>query len=259
MLLPTIFFSLSQSKRPGYILPVIPALTLLCARILQVSPGSLRKAGWITAPILAGLGLWLLAAPESGASYIRESPDVADKLRDLGPYLGAGLLGAAMLGVLGLRWRGAGLAGLAFTPLVLALAAQGILVELAEQRSARELAHAIREATNGRGRVVGVAAYPPSLSFYLGQTLMLATYNASEIRSNYIKEFTASLLQAPDSPLKPLHWWYEELQRCPENEVFLLRTRNGWEREREQVSARLPLLYRNHNYEAYGPCGAGDL
>jgi 4-amino-4-deoxy-L-arabinose transferase-like glycosyltransferase len=258
LLLPTIFFSLSQSKRPGYILPVIPALTLLCARILQVAPGSLRRAVGIAAPILAGLGAWLLAAPESGASVVRESLAVAEKARDLAPYLGAGLLGAAALCLLGVRWSGAALAGLAFTPLVLVLGAQGILVELGEQRSARELAGAIGEATQGRGRVVGVATYPPSLSFYLGQTLALATFNASETRSNYIKDFTARLLEAPDSSLKPLYWWYEELQRCPEDEVFLLSTRNGWEKEREQVSARLPLLYRDQKYEAYGPCGTGD-
>jgi len=258
LLLPTIFFSLSQSKRPGYILPVIPALTLLCARILEVSPDRLRRAAGIVAPMLAGLGVWLLVAPETGASLVRESPDIAEKVRDLAPYLGAGLLGAATLCLLGLRWPGAAFSGLALTPLVLVVGAQGSLVELGEQRSARELAEAISAATQGKGQVVGVATYPPSLSFYLGQTLALATFNAFETRSNYIKDFTARLLAVPDSSLKPLYWWYEELQRCPENEVFLLSTRKGWEKERKQVSARLPLLYRDHKHEAYGPCGAGD-
>jgi len=103
-----------------------------------------------------------------------------------------------------------------------------------------------------------VVAYPPSLAFYLGQNLMLSTYNGSETRSNYIEGLTTRLRGIPDSSLKPFHWWKKELQHCPRNTVFLLRTRNGWENERRQLSAKLPLLYRDNKYEAYGPCGARD-
>jgi len=258
LLLPILFFSLSQSKRPGYILPVIPALSLLCARILQVSPASLRPALWIAAPILAGLGAWLLAAPESAASLIRESPTIAEKARDVAPYLGAGLLGAGVLSLSGLRWRTAGFAGLALVPLVLVLGSEGMLTEVGEQRSARELAQAIRGARDDPGPVVGIVAYPPSLAFYLGQNLLLSTYNGSETRSNYIEGLTTRLRGIPGSSLKPFHWWKEELQRCPRNEVFLLRARNGWEKARRQLSAKLSLLYRDHDYEAYGLCGARD-
>jgi 4-amino-4-deoxy-L-arabinose transferase-like glycosyltransferase len=258
LLLPILLFSLSQSKRPGYILPVIPALSLLCARILQVSPASLRPALWIAAPILAGLGAWLLAAPESAASLIRESPAIAEKARDVAPYLGAGLLGAAVLCLSGLRWRNAGFTGLALVPLVLVLGSEGMLTQVGEQRSARELAQAVRGTRQGPGGVVGVVAYPPSLAFYLGQNLVLSTYNGSETKSNYIKGLTTRLRGIPGSSLKPFHWWKKELQRCPRNTVFLLRTRNGWENERRQLSTKLPLLYRDKKYEAYGPCGTGD-
>jgi 4-amino-4-deoxy-L-arabinose transferase-like glycosyltransferase len=257
VLLPTLFFSLSQSKRPGYILPVMPAVALLCARVLQASPRTLRTAVWVSAPIAAAVGAVLIVAGDFASSLIRDAPGVEGILRATAPYLGAGLMGTAGLAFLGLRRHRVGLLGLTLMPLVLVLGAQGALVALGEQRSARELAEAIRDVTHGQGRVVSLLAYPPSLSFYLEQPVLLATYNASEVRSNYINEYRSVLLEAPDSTLRPLSWWPEETGRCPPQTVFILNTRRGWERERAELAAKLPLIYRNHKYEAYGPCPGG--
>jgi len=258
VLLPTIFFSLSQSKRPGYILPVMPAVALLCARVLQTSPRTLRVAIWISAPIAASLGLLLIFAGDFASSFVREAPGVEDALQATAPYLGAGLIGTAVLALSGLRFHGIGLFGLTLMPLVLILGMQGPLAALGEQRSARDLALAIRDATHGRGQVVGLLAYPPSLSFYLEQPVLLATHSASEVRSNYISEYRSVLLEAPDSTLKPLEWWPEETERCPPQTVFILNTRDGWENERRKLAEKLPLIYRDHKYEVYGPCPGGE-
>ena len=257
VLLPIIFFSISQSKRPGYILPVIPAVALLGARIIRVSPSSLRYAVWIAAPITAAVGAILLFAADDVAALIRNAPGLTAEVRALAPYLGAGLIGTAGLAFLGLRWRQAGLAGLALAPLVLILGSQSALVSLGEHRSARELAETIQAAVKGPARVIGVGVYPPSLPFYLEDTLLLATNSASEIRSNYIEEYSARLRDARDSTLMPPDWWRGELRNCAPKTVFLLRSRNGSENERETLATALPLLYRNHRYEAYGPCGEG--
>lgn len=258
-ILPTVFFSISQSKRAGYILPVIPALALLGARILQVSPGSLRVAVLIAAPLTAGAGFVLLFAGESAAALIREAPGVGEEVRAIAPWLGAGLIGTAGLALFGLRWRGVALAGLALMPLVVVLGSESAIVALGERRSARDLALTIQEATQGHGSVIGVGAYPSSLAFYLRKTVLLATHSEPEIRSNYIREYSKELREDPGSTLRPLGWWYQEFKHCPPNTVFLLSTRAEWVKEREALVAELPLIYRNHRYEAYGPCGAGPL
>jgi len=233
-------------------------LALLGARVLQVSPDSLRHAVWITAPIAAGLGVFLIIAGDSAAALIREAPGVAEAVRAISPFVGAGLIATAVLALSGLRRRGLGFAGLALMPLVVILGSRSALVALGEQRSAHGLAESILAATQGQGRVVGVGAYAPSLSFYLERTVLLPSYDATELKSNYIKEYREALSATPDSNLRPLHLWVAELDRCEPGTVFLLNAGSPWEKERALVSAELPLLYRNHNYEAYGPCGAGD-
>jgi hypothetical protein len=37
----------------------------------------------------------------------------------------------------------------------------------------------------------------------------------------------------------------------------MLRTFANWEPLREMLQARLPLIYENHRYRVYGPCGTG--
>ncbi len=257
VLLPALFFSISQSKRPGYILPVIPAVALLGARLLQLSPGSLRYVIWVSAPVLAGVGAALLLAGDWLASLIREAPGVAEEARALAPYVGAGLIATAGLALMGLRWRGAALAGFVLAPFVLIIGSQGALTALGEQRSTRQLAQTIGQATDGRGRVIAIGVYPASLSFYLEQTLLLATQDASEIRSNYIQDYDAQLRDAPGSTLRPLAWWYQEFQQCPPGTLFLIGSGRRWEKERGALAAKLPLLYANHLFVLYGPCNGG--
>jgi 4-amino-4-deoxy-L-arabinose transferase-like glycosyltransferase len=255
---PLVFFSLSQSKRPGYILPVIPALALLGGRTLQVSPASLRYAVWITAPIAALFGVALLFAGEFATSLIRQAPEVADELKAVAPYIGAGLIGTAVLAMLGLRWRGAALAAFVLMPMVPLLGGKDIYAALSEQRSGRELAQAIRSATRGEPRVVGVGAYSPSLAFYLQTPMLVAADSPNELRSNYIKEYLDTLRDVPGSTLISFERWREELQACQPQTVFLVPAGSGADAQRRTLAAALPLLHRTYNYDAYGPCGAGS-
>lgn len=256
-LLPLVFFSLSQSKRPGYILPVVPAIALLGGRALQLAPSTLRNAMWIAAPVAAIGGAALLFAGESAVALIRDAPAVAAHARAAAPYVGAGLLGTAGLALLGLRWRGAGLAALVMMPMLLLLVPQNAYVATSEQRSERELAQVIRHATRGEARLIGIGAYSPSLAFYLGTPVLLSSHSATDLRSNYIKDYADVLRERPQSPLKPANWWSDELRVCEPGTVFLVSTRTGHEEPRQALAAALPLLYRDRNYETYGPCGAG--
>lgn len=72
---PVVFFSFSQSKLPGYILPAIPPLALLCSisalRALRYSPFTRRF-------LLAGIGIsWLLIGFAAAHSIVRISPGLA--------------------------------------------------------------------------------------------------------------------------------------------------------------------------------------
>jgi len=256
-LLPLIFFSLSQSKRPGYILPVVPAIALLGARALQLAPGTLRKAMWIAAPAAAVAGVALLLAGESVTALIRDAPAVAEHARAAAPYVGAGLLGTAGLALLGLRWRGAGLAALVTMPMVLLLVPQNAYLAMSERRSERDLAQVIHHATDGEIRLIAIGTYSPSLTFYLGTPVLLSTDSAAELRSNYIKDYADVLRERPESPLEPVDWWIDELHACQPGTIFLVNTRTEHEGPRDALAAALPLLFRDRNYEAYGPCGTG--
>ncbi|HYP27863.1 MAG TPA: glycosyltransferase family 39 protein [Blastocatellia bacterium] len=62
LLIPLIFFSFSQSKLPGYALPVFPALAIIVgAEVHRAWAGEktrpLRSAGWITSGLLVALGI----------------------------------------------------------------------------------------------------------------------------------------------------------------------------------------------------------
>jgi 4-amino-4-deoxy-L-arabinose transferase-like glycosyltransferase len=72
---PIIFFSFSQSKLPGYILPAVPPLALLCSisalRALRHSPVRRRA-------LLVGIGIsWLLIGFAAAHSILRINPGLA--------------------------------------------------------------------------------------------------------------------------------------------------------------------------------------
>jgi 4-amino-4-deoxy-L-arabinose transferase-like glycosyltransferase len=202
---PLLLFSLSQSKRPGYILPVFPALALLCARALHAWPEVRRRAAWAHAGLAALAALVALAGIEPVAARIRV-PEIADAVRDCAPGVGATLLVCALLSALALRLRSrlALIAGFALVPALTLLLGHGVTQAVGAHRSARALAEAVRGAGPAQVRVVGVEAYPASLPFYLGSEIPIASAGGSELKSNYIREYAADLRDAPGSTLRDL-------------------------------------------------------
>jgi hypothetical protein len=100
--------------------------------------------------------------------------------------------------------------------------------------------------------VLGVRAYPPSLPFYLGRPIAVATETGAELTSNYIADNVARLRDVPGSPLLPAGYWREALARCPIPTVFLTAAANR--DARATLGAALPLLAADSHYAAYGPC-----
>src|SRR5439155_187751 len=105
-------------------------------------------------------------------------------------------------------------------PLIPALA----LAAVGEDRSSAAVASATAaalERSSGTGTVLGVLAYPPSLPFYLGRPIAVATETGQELTSNYIADNVERFRSIAGSPLLPAGYWREALARCPMPTVFL--------------------------------------
>jgi 4-amino-4-deoxy-L-arabinose transferase-like glycosyltransferase len=252
ILLPLAFFTLSVSKRAGYILPVLPAVALLCARLVQGAPHLLRYTAWIAAAIGFLLGIILLFGSGAFAPHIYVSR-IAQAMYTQGPVMGVALIAAGGMALFGATSPRRATAGLAMLPIATILGAQGIFAELGEYRSARSLARAIEVTAPGVSQVIGVEAYAPSLAYYLEKPIVLATKNnAPEIPSDYIHEYEDKLRNASNSTLRPEDWWQQSLAQCIEPAVFLVEAEKS--EKRTALAAELPLIAENPGHAVYGPC-----
>jgi len=245
---PLAFFTLNQSKLPQYLLPLLPAFALAAARAWAHAGTVLAWRTYVALAaalglLLVSLTLWL-PAPISLTSAERAAiPSTA-------LVLGAVLLGSAALVWLGVRLNGPTLTAAAYAASVIAIPVVSgrLLRAVGDDRSAAALAAAV----SGRGRVVGVAAYPPSLPFYLRQRVYLASGTAREFTSNFIAEYAERFRDRPGTPLLPALAWRTLLAQCPEPTVFV--THAGDREARGPLAAELTLLYEDGRYAAYGPC-----
>lgn len=184
-----LFFSVSQSKLPPYILPIMPALAVLLAPALRVDAGALRRATWVQT------GLLLLLAIGLAGDHLRGGEVFA-------PLLVGWTVVAALAAVAPLLWAPratmpdiasaggppAGAAPAAVAPvgrawLPLAIAAivgwQALIVAYSHRpplRTARDLVAAIRPQVGPATELFSVRQYRHSASFYLGRTLRIVDY-----------------------------------------------------------------------------------
>src|SRR5207249_3154198 len=135
----------------------------------------------------------------------------------------------------------------AIPPTALAL---GVIV-LASAARARAIAATLARAREP-GTVLAILAYPPSLPFYLGRTIAVATATGVELTSNFIADHHERYRTATASPLLPAGYWREALARCPVPTVFVTTAANR--ETRSTLAAALPLLAADRRYAAYGPC-----
>lgn len=244
---PLAFFTLNQSKLPQYLLPLMPALALAAARALT-GEGAPRPwkpyAGLaiVLAALLVSLPAWLGRAVPITAAEAAAIPPVAR-------VLAVALLASAALVAVGARRRDLSLTcgGYAILVMVIPLVTADLLHAVGEDRSAAGLAGAVRD----RGVVLAVAAYPPSLPFYLRHRIPVATASGRELTSNYIADYVDKYRRVPGSPLLPAEAWRATLARCSEPTVFVARV---GDREVRDALATLPTLFTGGRYVAYGPC-----
>ncbi len=252
---PLLFFTLSQSKRPQYVLPVIPAIAMLVAARWRDVRG--RLPGVRTAAIaLGGFGIFLVAARGAIPSLVPASPHVAAAIPKTAFALGAVCVAAAVGSWLAAHSRAVVCACLALPVAAIPAVSGDLMTAIGRDRSARELAVAVAAVLPPSGEVIAVRTFPLSLPFYLRRTLLLATPDARELTSNYLVRYLDHW-RAGSGSLRPADWWRDALSDCRRPYVFVVGTDDA--SARATLAARLPLLAETRKQAAYGPCGAVDL
>ena len=255
VIVPLVLLSLNQSKLPQYVLPLIPALALAATRNL-VAGGS-HTAARVYAGVSGVAGLALVALTRWLPAPISLTAAEKAAIPPTAVALGIVVLCSAVLVGLGALTRRprTTIFGYAVVVMAIPLLSGRLLSAVGEDRSSAAVASATAaalERSGGTGTVLGVLAYPPSLPFYLGRPIAVATETGRELTSNYIADNVERFRSIPGSPLLPAAYWREALARCPMPTVFL--TGAGHREARATLAAALPLLAADDHYAAYGPC-----
>ncbi|MBI2615240.1 MAG: glycosyltransferase family 39 protein [Gemmatimonadetes bacterium] len=253
MVVPLVFFSLSQSKRPQYVLPLVPAIALLVAHLWR---GNQPAGAQAAAGTLIAAGLLIGAAPGVLPRLLPLSSGIRDAIPGTAAALGAVTVVCGALTWF-LRRRDRVLLALAVPVATIPIAGGELMRQIGRERSSAELAAAIARVLPPGADVVAVAAFPLSLPFYLRQPVLLASATGAELTSNYLVRDLARWRLVPGSPLRPADWWHDAAVQCGRVKVFVTRADDA--QTRAVLAAQVPLLVATAKFAAYGPCARSDL
>lgn len=172
-----VFFSISGSKLPSYLLPMFPVLALLMGK--RIAEMRERVLFWQVVPALAvPLALLWLAL---NVGKLADTPNQAELYPHYAPWLETAALvslAGLMAGLL-LLWRGKKIIAvpvLALTALVAAQIALSGYETVARERSAKHIAEAIRAEVKPDIPFYSVLTYEQTLPFYIKHTFTLVQY-----------------------------------------------------------------------------------
>ncbi|HEX8153220.1 MAG TPA: glycosyltransferase family 39 protein [Thermoanaerobaculia bacterium] len=220
VIVPLVFFSLSQSKRPQYILPLMVPVALLAGAIWQ------EARTRIAAAVLAAFGALLLVLTYGTklAGRLQEPEMVRPAM------LSATLMGVVFLigGALALsKRRDLALAALAIPMIALPLVGEPVQKAIALRRSSQSFARKLEPHLTPATRVIGIEAFTGSLIFYLRRPVFVASPDGSEWTSNYILRRYERYAANPASTLKPLGWAATQAAACCAPTVFIARNHDA--------------------------------
>jgi len=218
ILIPLVFFSLSQSKRPQYILPLMPAIALLVARVWD------EARTRAVAVIVALFGGLFLAAPLF-FHRTKMKPEVAAVADETAFALGLAFAAGGLVAIFAKR-REIVLAALTLPVIAIPLAADPLMHALAQRRSTKSFVEELRPHLTPQTEVIGVEAFTGSLAFYLERPVTLVTEDGSELTSNYIVRRYERFVSSPASLLKPLPYFEQSLANAAPR-VYVLRNSDG--------------------------------
>ena len=192
ILIPFVFFSISQSKRPQYILPVMPAIALAVANFWN------PKAARIAAALFAILGIVLVAAPFVHVGKM--TPEVAAGVQSSALPMGIVTLIGAVGAIVFAKRRDIAIVALSLPIIAVPITANPLLQAIGERRSAKAFVEKLQPYASRP--VVGIDDYTGSLQFYLRKPVTVVTPDAEEFTSNYIIRHYAQFANDPSSPVR---------------------------------------------------------
>jgi 4-amino-4-deoxy-L-arabinose transferase-like glycosyltransferase len=244
IVVPLLFFSLSQSKRPQYILPLMPAIALIVTRIWDEA----KTRG--AAIAMAALGGLLLVAPLF-LHRTRIKPQIAPAADDAAIALGI-MFAAGSLIALFTRKRELVLIGLTLPSISMPLLVNPLMAAIGETRSARSFVEELNPHLTPQTRVISVESYTGSLAFYLRRRMIVATDDASEFTSNYLVRRYELFSSDRRTMIRDPQYFQRTLADCCTPRVYIVRSRDrerralleslGW---REVATSRQHTAYSN--------------
>ncbi|MDD1642405.1 MAG: glycosyltransferase family 39 protein [Methylococcaceae bacterium] len=214
-----LFFSVSQSKLPGYILTAIVALGILTARVfasaLTHSAGRAARIVWhgtmpllLLSTIMAVLLGTIALNPELLKSRLTFKHELFDLFIPtfLPMALSFGIV--ALLAALAIWTRNTRLVFAAFIsfPLLLLTVNFDLLAIYAQTRSSRSLAERIPTTLPPTTELVCMECLPHGLPFYLKRQVTVLTRDGKELSSNYVS-FTLNSGKPWPEGVVPLEQW----------------------------------------------------
>jgi 4-amino-4-deoxy-L-arabinose transferase-like glycosyltransferase len=200
-----LFFTKSNSKLPGYILPIFPALALLVANYLEVGT---RRSRMLTAALMAAVGVALLATVPFMAKMAKHAGE-AVLYQAFQPWvLAAGfiaLAGGALAMVYARQMQRdlmvvvLAVTGFATTELLLAG-----FEPLGHARAGAHMLPAIQAELKPDTKIYSVGTYEQSMTFYLRRPTVLV---------DYTDEFSFGLQQQPELGIPTVAAFVEQWTR----------------------------------------------
>ncbi len=203
VLLPFIFFSLSDSKLIPYILPILPPLALLTARYLahnwvQSSPMNLRAGTWVLLALGVILALALAFLPQSTP----DRPRVAEYTQVFGSYawviLGS-LLATAVIpfGIGFLRRPHWTIAALVITSVIFLGVTDRGFAYLDEKRSVKELALIVKPRLQPTDEVMTYREYYQDLPVYLERRITVVDWKGELRFGTEVEDVSGWMIEEP--------------------------------------------------------------
>lgn len=182
-----VFFSVSKSKLPGYVLPAVPVLGLLMARALVRAAMAKERAARV---LMAGVGATLVVLAASAGMWLRKLPAGSlpggEKWWVWAVVVGAAGVAIAVMGAM--RWTLAAVVG---TALVMAMLVETVNQRIVPRLDARVSTRATAKLLMGEPEIAEtVEAYGLDrswefgLNYYLGRKLK--AWKAEEKRTAWV-------------------------------------------------------------------------
>lgn len=246
---PFLFFSISQSKRPQYILPLMCAVAILVA--IQWTSDAWARGVRVAAVFLLVVGVILLAGPEL-PQWRKLQPSLAGAATTAAFGLGAAFAVGGVVALLASRRKAIALAALTLPLVVLPLATNALMNSIAQRRSMQSFVGQLRPHLRADTQVVGVEAFTGSLAFYLQRPVAVYSPDGTEYTSNYIMRRYERFTSNPASTLHALGTLDKNVGACCDPRIYVVR-KDDPQHLRTFESLGLTRIAEGAHHVAYGP------